>query len=122
MADKKPTKTSTRTSTKTSAKAPKPPKTYSTFVKEFPKLGQAWDLMREEEEQGPFDGQTVRLLKLAIAVGAGKEGAVHSCVRKAKEAGCTPAQLRHVAALAASTIGLPPAVAAYSWIVEQLES
>lgn len=118
MADKAPKKIST----KTSKKAPKPPKTYSTFVKEFPRLGQAWDLMREEEEQGPFDRRTVRLLKLAIAVGAGKEGAVHSCVRKAKEAGCTPAELRHVAALAASTVGLPPAVATYSWIVEQLDS
>lgn len=105
-----------------SAKTTKPPKVYNAFVGEFPKLGQAWDAMREAEEQGPFDRRSVRLLKLAIAVGAGKEGAVHSCVRKAKEAGCTPAELRHVAALAASTIGLPPAVATYSWIVEQLES
>jgi len=110
-----------KTSKKDSEKAPKPPKTYRAFVKDFPKLGEAWDLMREAEENGPFDRRTVRLLKLAIAVGAAKEGAVHSCVRKAGEAGCTPAELRHVAALAASTIGLPPAVASYSWIVEQIE-
>lgn len=103
-------------------KKPKAPKTYNTFVKTFPKLGQAWELMREQEEDGPFDQRTVRLLKLAIAVGAGKEGAVHSCVRKARDAGCSADELRHVAALAASTIGLPPAVATYSWIVEQLES
>ncbi len=122
MADKTPKKTSKKIAKKSSEKGSKPPKTYSAFVKDFPKLGQAWDLMREEEEQGPFDRRTVRLLKLAIAVGAGKEGAVHSCVRKASEAGCTPAELRHVAALAASTVGLPPAVATYSWIVERLGS
>ena len=100
----------------------KPPKTYDSFVTDFPKLGQAWDLMREAEEQGPFDARMVRLLKLAIAVGAAKEGAVHSCVRKALKAGCSHAEIKHVAAIAASTIGLPPAVAAYSWIVDQLGS
>ncbi|HYC53786.1 MAG TPA: carboxymuconolactone decarboxylase family protein [Candidatus Binatia bacterium] len=99
----------------------KPPKTYSSFVRHFPKLGEAWDLLRKAEDAAPYDEQTRRLLKLAVAVGAGREGAVHSCVRKARSAGCTPGQIRHVAAIAASTIGLPSAVAAYSWMEDLLE-
>lgn len=97
------------------------PKTYNRFVAEFPKLGEAWEAMRAAEESGPFAEGDLRLLKLAVAVGSGKEGPVHSCVRKALAAGCTEVQIRHVVALAASTIGLPPAVAAYSWVIEELE-
>jgi alkylhydroperoxidase/carboxymuconolactone decarboxylase family protein YurZ len=100
---------------------PKAPKTYDAFVKEFPKLGVAWDAMREAEEAGPFNEREQRLLKLAIAIGSGKQGPVHSSVRKARSAGCSEQEIRHVVALAASTIGLPPAVAAYSWVVEELE-
>ena len=99
----------------------KAPKTYDAFVREFPKLGLAWDAMREAEEAGPFDARLQRLLKLAVAIGSGKQGPVHSGVRKAKAAGCSDEEIRHVVALAASTIGLPPAVAAYSWVVEELE-
>ena len=99
----------------------KTPKAYDAFVREFPKLGQAWEAMRVAEEAGPFGEPEMRLLKLAIAIGAGKQGSVHSSVRKARAAGCTDAQIRHVVALAASTIGLPPAVAAYTWVIEELE-
>lgn len=99
----------------------KPPKTYGSFVRDFPKLGEAWEAMREAEESGPFAQREIRLLKLAVAIGSGKEGPVHSAVRKAKSAGCRDEEILHVVALAASTIGLPPAVAAYSWIVEELE-
>ncbi len=101
--------------------AARAPKTYDTFVSEFPKLGEAWEAMRAAEEAGPFGERELRLLKLAIAIGSGKEGPVHSGVRKARSAGCSDAEIRHVVALAASTIGLPPAVAAYSWVVEELD-
>ncbi len=97
------------------------PKTYASFVEEFPKLGEAWEAMRVAEEAGPFGARELRLLKLAVAIGAGKQGSVHSSVRKAKGAGCSDAEIRHVVALAASTIGLPPAVAAYSWVIEELD-
>lgn len=99
----------------------KAPKTYDAFVKEFPKLGDAWNAMREAEEAGPFTRREQRLLKLAVAIGAGKQGPVHSAARKAKAAGVSDGEIRHVAAIAASTIGLPPAVAAWSWVVEELE-
>jgi 4-carboxymuconolactone decarboxylase len=99
----------------------RPPKTYDAFVREFPKLGEAWEALRAAEEGGPFGPRELRLLKLAVAIGSGKEGPVHSAVRKARGAGCSDAEIRHVVALAASTIGLPPAVAAYSWVIDELE-
>jgi alkylhydroperoxidase/carboxymuconolactone decarboxylase family protein YurZ len=55
-------------------------------------------------------------VKLALAVGARLEGGVHAQVRKALEAGVTPAELHHVALLAMPTIGFPASMAALSWI------
>ena len=52
---------------------PRAPKTYDAFVSEFPKLGEAWEAMRAAEDSGPFDEPTRRLLKLAVAIGSGKE-------------------------------------------------
>ncbi len=93
-----------------------PPKAYSDFVARFPKLGQAWDLLAEAGKEGPLDERTARLVKLAIAIGAQKEGAVHASVRKARAIGVTDAELEQVVALSAGTLGLPTAVAAHTWI------
>lgn len=95
---------------------PKTPKKYRQFVERYPKLGEAWELLREAERQGPLDARTRRLVKLALAVGALKEGAVHSAVRKGLEAGIPVEEMEQVVALAASTLGLPSAVAAHTWI------
>ena len=62
----------------------------------------------------------MHLVKLGMAMGAGSEGAVHSHVRRALAAGATPAQVRHVAALAVPTLGFPTAVAAFTWIEDVL--
>jgi 4-carboxymuconolactone decarboxylase len=100
-------------------KLSKPPALHQQFVKRFPHLGEAWDLVNEEGSAGPLDAKTQRLLKLAIAIGAMREGAVHSGVRKARDVGATLAEMEQVVALAASTIGLPAAVAAWSWVKEE---
>jgi len=102
------------------AKKGGPPKTYKTFIKRYPALGRAWEAMREAETRGPVDEKTRRLIKLGIALGGMKEGAVHSGVRKAVEAGASRAEIEQVVALAASTLGLPSTVAVYSWVLEQL--
>ncbi len=99
---------------------PKPPKMYRRFVRRYPKLGQAWDLMAEQGQAGPLDGKTVRLVKLGIAIGAMREGAVHSNVRKAEAIGITAEEMEQVVALAASTLGLPSTVAAFSWVEDVL--
>ncbi len=103
------------------SEAPKLPRTYKAFMQRFPKLGQAWDLMREAESEGPFDEKTMRLVKLAIAIGGMKEGAVHSSVRKARSAGVTDEEIEHVLVTAASTLGMPPTVTVYSWVLDELE-
>lgn len=92
------------------------PKSYREFTAAFPDLEKAWDAARAAEESGPLDAKTSRLVKLGIAVGALKEGAVHSAVRKALLAGASREEIDHVIALAATTIGFPSAVAAFTWI------
>lgn len=67
-------------------------------------------------EAGPVDGETKRLVKLAMAVGAQSEGAVHSHVRRGLDEGVSPEALKHVAILSIPTVGFPEAMAALSWI------
>lgn len=95
---------------------PDPPKTYQEFIRKYPKLGQAWELVGEQGETGPLDGRTVRLVKLGIAMGALRQGAVHSGVRKALAEGIPAGCIDQVVSLAASTLGFPATVALYSWV------
>ncbi len=97
----------------------RPPTAHQQFVRRFPSLGKAWDLVNEEGDAGPLDAKTQRLLKLAIAIGAMSEGAVHSGVRKARDAGASLAEMEQVVALAASTIGFPASVAVWRWVREE---
>ena len=99
---------------------PKLPKAYQSFLQRYPRIGQAWDLLTEAGLDGPLDAKTARLIKLAIAVGAMREGAVHASVRKALAMGIAMAEIEQVVALAASTLGLPSAVAIHSWIADDL--
>ncbi len=95
---------------------PKPPATHREFVSAFPEVGRAWERASRAALKGPLDERTARLVKLAVAIGAMREGAVHSGVRKARAAGVTAAEMDHVLALAATTIGFPSAVAAFTWV------
>jgi alkylhydroperoxidase/carboxymuconolactone decarboxylase family protein YurZ len=101
---------------KTKSKAPA---VHQEFVRRFPRLGRAWDLVNEEGHEGPLDAKTQRLLKLAIAIGAMREGAVHSGVRKARDAGASLGEMEQVVALAATTIGFPASVAVWTWVREE---
>ncbi|MGD1887201.1 MAG: carboxymuconolactone decarboxylase family protein [Cohaesibacteraceae bacterium] len=65
---------------------------------------------------GPLTDREKRLVKLALAVGTGSEGAVHSHTRRAKSEGIEDAALEQVSLLAIGTCGLPQAVAAKTWI------
>ena len=94
----------------------KAPKSYSRFVTRFPKLGEAWEISREAEREGPADEKSRRLLKLAIAVGAMRQGAVTSAARKALDAGASQDEILQVVALAATTLGFPSTVAVSSWL------
>jgi len=100
---------------------PPPPKTFQLFSKRFPDIAQAWSLLSDAGAVGPLDERTQRLVKLAVAIAARSEGATHSAVRKALGAGCGTGELYQVVALAASSIGLPTAVAAFTWIEDELK-
>ena len=99
----------------------KPPKTYQRFIERYPELGQAWDLIGEAGQQGPLDEKTCRLVKLGIAMGAMRTGAVHSGVRKAAGMGITAEEIEQVVALAAGTLGLPSTVACFTWVHDVLQ-
>ncbi len=99
---------------------PKPPSTYTEFVKRYPELAKAWDLIGKGGNEGPLDADTIRLVKLGIAIGAMREGAVHSSVRKAIAMGIDVKALEQVVALAAGTLGLPSTVAAWTWVRDEL--
>ena len=98
------------------------PKPFLSFGRGNPKVVQAYEALGEAcARAGPLDTRTRELVKLGMAIGGRLEGAVHAHVRRAREAGATPAQIRHVVALAAPTVGFPTTVAAFTWVEEALK-
>ena len=93
------------------------PKPYKQMHADHPELMQAYEAFGKAAKQaGPLSDREVALVKLAISIGAGLEGAAHSHCRKALEAGCTADDLRHVAVVSAPTIGFPTMMRARSWV------
>ena len=93
------------------------PQAYLRFSRRFPKVVKSFEQLGEVAAgTGPLDPRTAHLVKLGMAMGVRSEGAVHSHVRRALAAGATPAEVRHVAALAVPTLGFPAAVAAFTWV------
>jgi len=103
-----------------SKEKPAPPKAFVEFTRRFPKISQAWDLLSEGGAEGPLDEKSCRLIKLGISIASRAEGATHSATRKARAIGASDAEIYQVVALAASTIGLPNAVAAFTWVQDEL--
>jgi len=99
----------------------KPPKLYRKLQKDHPVFFEAWDTVgKAVRAAGPIDPKTVHLLQLAAAAAIRSEGAVHSHVRRAAEAGATPAEIRQALMLTAPTIGFPNVIAALSWAEDVL--
>lgn len=65
---------------------------------------------------GPLDARAQRLVKLALAVGARSQGAVHSHARRGLREGIPAEELLQVPLLAISSIGWSAAMAALAWI------
>jgi alkylhydroperoxidase/carboxymuconolactone decarboxylase family protein YurZ len=99
---------------------PKPPETYEAFVQRYPAIARGWESIGAAGREGPLDEKTVRLVKLGLAIGALREGAVHANVRKALAGGIPREEIEQVIALAAGTIGLPATVAVFSWVQDAL--
>ncbi|MGM0371619.1 MAG: carboxymuconolactone decarboxylase family protein [Halobacteriota archaeon] len=93
------------------------PSTPSQLARDHPAVWEAYaELGAAAADAGPLDGERKRLAKLALAIGAQSEGAVHSHVRRGLDEGLDPASMRHVAILSIPTIGFPGAMAGLSWI------
>jgi 4-carboxymuconolactone decarboxylase len=99
---------------------PKPPRGYVEFVQRYPVLGKAWELVNKAGEDGPLDAKSIRLIKIGIAMGALREGAIRSGVRKGLAMGISREEIGQIIALAAGTLGFPSTVAIHSWVSELL--
>jgi 4-carboxymuconolactone decarboxylase len=98
------------------------PGRYVQFAKDFPEAFAAYETLgNATAEAGPLDAKTRALAKLGIAVGSQLEGAIHSHTRRAVEAGCTGAEIRHVILLATTTLGFPSMMKALSCAEDVLE-
>ena len=94
---------------------------YRDFLNRYPELAAAWESLHQAEAAGPLDLRAQRLVKLGVALGAFREGAVRSAVRKALQAGVTRAEVEQAVALGASNLGLQTSVALHGWIQAALE-
>ena len=91
-------------------------------IEEYPDVWKAYqDLGEACATAGPLDSKTVRLVKLALAIGAKSEGAVHSHTRRALRDGISRDEIQQVALLAVTSIGWSSSMAALSWIQDVLD-
>jgi alkylhydroperoxidase/carboxymuconolactone decarboxylase family protein YurZ len=106
------------TNTRSTTRSPrKLPQRYVEFQKSYAKVFEAFDALGKATAQaGSLDGRTRALVKLALAVGAQLEGAVHSHTRRALEAGCSADDIRHVVLLSTTTLGFPSMIKALTWV------
>ena len=97
------------------------PQAYEKFKKTYPKVWQAYDRLGGLiHDSAPIDKKNRELLKLALAIGARLEGAVHSHTRRALAQGARAEEIRHVALLGLTTLGFPHTIAALTWVEDDL--
>jgi AhpD family alkylhydroperoxidase len=97
------------------------PKRFLQFQNDYPAVYDAYRKLGETVKAvGPLDKKTRELVRLAIAIGARHEGAVHSHTRRALEAGVSKEEIRHAVLLSVTTVGFPNMMAAMSWVDDVL--
>ena len=98
------------------------PKPVESFRTDYAEVWESFnDLGDKCHHAGPLDEKARRLVKIALCIGAGLEGGTHSAVRNALASGCSIEEIRHVAVLGTSTIGLPASIRALTWIDDCLK-
>jgi alkylhydroperoxidase/carboxymuconolactone decarboxylase family protein YurZ len=100
------------------------PRPVNRFKSDYAEVWEAFNRLGDECHNAAdvLEEKTRRLIKLAIAIGAGLEGGTHSAVRNALEAGITPEEIKSVAILAITTIGFPASMRALTWIGDGLSA
>lgn len=98
------------------------PRAYEAFKKSYPQIWRSYDQLGAlSHEAGPLNEKTRELVKLAMAMGAKLEGAVHSHTHRALAAGATVREVRHVVLLGLTTLGFPSTIAALTWVEDVLK-
>lgn len=98
------------------------PAPYRRFQQRYAPVWQAYDqLGAAVHAAGPLDEKTRALIKLALTIGAQKEGAVHAHVRKLLDMQVSADEIRHVALLALPSLGFPAMMTALTWLEDILE-
>jgi alkylhydroperoxidase/carboxymuconolactone decarboxylase family protein YurZ len=98
------------------------PDAYLNLQRHQPELVDAYERFAAAgHEAGPLSERERRLVKLALALASGMEGATHSAARQARDVGLSADDLRHVAFLGASTLGFPAMMRGLTWISDVTE-
>jgi len=106
-----------------SQEEPKLPSTYKAFIKRFPALGNAHEVVGKAVDQaGTLDAKACALIKVGISLGAGLESALRSHVRRAKESGVSDVEIEQAIVLGMNTCGFPRTVAAWQWARQEIEA
>jgi AhpD family alkylhydroperoxidase len=93
------------------------PRVYERFQRSYPEIWKAYDRLGAATHQaGPLPAKTRELVKLALAIGARLEGAVHSHTRRALDAGASTQEIAHVVLLGVTTLGFPSTMRALTWV------
>ncbi len=101
----------------------RPPKRHQKFASDYPDLLDAYEVLGQRlTEAGPLNLREIRLCKLAMALGANLRGATYAQTGLALEEGILPEEIRHVAIMALSTLGLPRMMSSLSWVDQVVES
>ena len=99
------------------------PKSYESFRKTYPEIWKAYDRLGGlVHGAGPLDKKHRELIKLAMAIGARLEGAVHSHTHRALDEGAKAEEIYHVVLLGLTTVGFPQTIAALTWVEEVLRN
>jgi alkylhydroperoxidase/carboxymuconolactone decarboxylase family protein YurZ len=110
-----------RTSTPRKKNAAPMPAFAGSVAKRYPDVWKAYAALGERvSTAGPLSERERRLVKLALAIGAGTEGGTHSHARQAVAEGLTADEIRHIAVMGITTLGFPSSAAALSWLDDVL--
>lgn len=98
------------------------PATFKKFSARFPALTTAHEKMGQAAgASGPLSDREQALVKIGLCIGAGKESALRSHVRRAMQDGMTMEEVEHAVVQAMTTLGFPATVQAWSWAQIQFE-
>lgn len=91
-------------------------------IRRYPGVWEKYDALKGEiGSLDALDPRTQSLIKLAIAIGAGREGSVHSHARKCKRVGVSNEEMLQTALLAITTVGWSGAMAGLAWINDVID-